>query len=143
MATLPCFNSLMRSLRKPSMSPTLEKPRGSKKPSGAVAPYCRAGLNGFIFLIGSGGLGLCRIGKSSSSCLGGSSSTFCKAASSPALATVWTGRLAAAAMTAMPATPQRADLAPEEEPACGGTAPRSLGTCLASVLLAKRGTKAW
>ena len=45
-ATRPCLISAERSLRKPSRSPTLVKPSGSKKPRGAIAPTCLAGSNG-------------------------------------------------------------------------------------------------
>mmetsp|Transcript_62677 Transcript_62677/g.164423 ORF Transcript_62677/g.164423 Transcript_62677/m.164423 type:complete len:240 (+) Transcript_62677:206-925(+) len=45
-ATRPCLISAARSLRKPSLSPTFEKPSGSKKPRGAVTPTCLAGSKG-------------------------------------------------------------------------------------------------
>mmetsp|Transcript_41336 Transcript_41336/g.97104 ORF Transcript_41336/g.97104 Transcript_41336/m.97104 type:complete len:248 (+) Transcript_41336:715-1458(+) len=45
-ATRPCLISAARSLLKPFSSPTLVKPRGSKKPSGSTAPICAAGSNG-------------------------------------------------------------------------------------------------
>mmetsp|Transcript_78524 Transcript_78524/g.199782 ORF Transcript_78524/g.199782 Transcript_78524/m.199782 type:complete len:213 (-) Transcript_78524:3-641(-) len=43
---LPCLSSAARNLRKPSLSPTLQKPRGSKKPMGSVTPICFAGSKG-------------------------------------------------------------------------------------------------
>merc|ERR1719346_590262 len=46
MATRPCFSSEARNLLKPSSSPTIVKPSGSKKPSGAMAPICSLGWNG-------------------------------------------------------------------------------------------------
>merc|ERR1740122_447626 len=45
-ATRACFISARRNVRKPSSSPTLLKPNGSKKPKGAVTPTSSAGLNG-------------------------------------------------------------------------------------------------
>merc|ERR1719240_29221 len=45
-ATRPCFNSAARRLLKPSLSPTFEKPNGSKYPRGGVAPSSFAGLKG-------------------------------------------------------------------------------------------------
>ena len=45
-ATWLCFRSAARSLLKPSLLPTLVKPTGSRKPKGAMAPTCSAGLNG-------------------------------------------------------------------------------------------------
>mmetsp|Transcript_90184 Transcript_90184/g.250552 ORF Transcript_90184/g.250552 Transcript_90184/m.250552 type:complete len:252 (+) Transcript_90184:186-941(+) len=47
MATRPCLSSALRRTWKPCLSPTLVNPRGSKKPSGAIAPICSAGSKGF------------------------------------------------------------------------------------------------
>merc|ERR1719401_2971369 len=46
MATRPCFNSAARSLRKPASSPTLAKPRGSKKTQGRHGADLLARLEG-------------------------------------------------------------------------------------------------
>jgi len=45
-ATRPCLISADRSFLKPASSPTVQKPRGSKKPKGGTAPGCSAGLKG-------------------------------------------------------------------------------------------------
>jgi len=55
MATRPCFSSAARICMKPSLSPTLTMPEGSKKPSGSVTPTCLAGSKGGG---AGGGLGL-------------------------------------------------------------------------------------